>query len=676
MSDVSKFVRQLERLVETGAEPSKILPAIDKILFVGSKNTFALRCKVVCLLHQDKHAAALATLEQLAATDPSLGNKSQEYAFHKAYCHYRLLDDRQAQMVLRRAPHTANHVPSQHLLAQAHYRLEEFEEAANIYEELLKNERFRDEQEKAELLTNYTAACTAMDVQRTQAIVRSADVKNADMLYNVATAQLEVQDYAAATQTLKQAEMVCARAHPESQLRSFEDVCSKVDDELRALLDAKGSPERAFFDDVANIWVQMAFVHHAIHHEEKAAALLTFVLKYRPPSEVTLAVASINWAAIQRHKDFFDTYRKLKSAQNPAVNNRLTSRQRLLVHYNIAMLLLNTGNFTRFKRQVELVASDYPDADLTHALKLALAVGETKKKKQSGDKTVSEYLDNYKKSVAAQQQQQQRKPAVGRMLPLIAAQIFLDNSDLERAIESLSSAADDIQRRPCTLMTLFTWKVQLGDISGGKQLLKEYARVAMKNVDAVKTITLWAVRFLSARGLYADGVDVIQDAQRVAAALQQDREVLALMALCLSYYDMQAARSCIVGIPDTDNKTGAPSGKITSSFIKELEAQQPSRQRIESFGYRRVVEDDEEGDGGPKAKRAGRRARPMRRPPKNAESRIDPERWIPMSHRSYIKDLPERRKRELKRLRAIEQEQKRRLAEKRKVATATADPSS
>nr|CCC94548.1 putative signal recognition particle protein [Trypanosoma congolense IL3000] len=675
MSDVAKFVRQLERLIETGTEPPRVLPAIEKILHVDPRNMFALRCKVVCLLHQDKHTAALAALDQMSSIDPSLNSKSQEFAFHKAYCHYRLMDDRQAQEVLKRAPHTSDHVPSQHLLAQAHYRQEEYEEAANIYETLLKKKSFRDEQEEAELITNYAAACTTMDVQRTQSIVRAADVKTADMLYNVATAQIEVQDYAGALHMLKQAEVACARAHSKSRLRSFEDACAKTDDERCAMLDVKGSPERLFFNDVANIWVQMAYVHHVTHHEDKAVALLTFVLKYRPASEVTIAVASTNWAAIQRHKDFFDTYRKLKLAQNPAVNSRLTSRQRVAIHYNIAMLLLHTGNFTRFKRQVELVANDYPQSDLTHALKLALAVGETKKKKHSGEKTVSEYLDNYKKSMALQQeqqQQQQRKPAVGRLLPLIAAQIFLDNGDLEHAIESLSSAADDVRQKPCTLVTLVTWRVQLGDVAGAKKLLAEYAAASQKNLDLVKAIILWSVRFLSARGLHNDGVDVILESQKVAPALQKDKETLALMALCLSHYDMQAARSCLSGIPEAGIEDWVGPVQMTSSSIAELVAHKPSRQQIESFGYRRVVENDEADDAGLKGKRSARRPRPMRRPPKNTDARIDPERWIPMSHRSYIKDLPERRKRELKRLRAFEQEQKRHQAEKRKLAMAAA----
>ncbi|ESS66122.1 putative signal recognition particle protein [Trypanosoma cruzi] len=667
MSDVAKWEKQLERLLVDGSDSSKILTTIEKILSVNPKHVFALRCKVVCFLHQDKHAAALTVLDQIAVVDPALPQVSQDYAFQKAYCLYRALEHRQAQHVLMNdAPHTAEHVPSRHLLAQLHYHLEEYEVAAGIYEALLTEGKFRDEHEKTELQTNYAAACSAIDAQRTQSIVRSADEKNADLLYNAATAQLEVQEYAAALQTLQQAESLCAKAYPTSRLRSFQDACSRSDTELRSLLDVKGSPERLFFNDVAIIWVQTAYVHYAMHNEEDATALLNLVLRYRPSSAVTLAVASINWTAIQRHRDFFDTHRKLKSAQNPAVNNRLTSRQRLLVRYNTAMLLLHTGNFNAFKRQVELIANEYPDSDLTHSLKLALAVRESKKKRQPDEKTLTEYLKNYQQSVRAQKEHA-RNPSVGKLLPLIAAQIFLENGDLEHAIESLSSAPEEIRKKPCTLMTLATWKVQLGDVKGAKQLLTEFAGAAAKGGTVVKPILFWAVQFLTARGLYTDAADVIRDMQSALPVLQNDKEARALLALCLSHYDMQAARTCMETIPEAGFTGTQTEKKLLASSIAEATSQQPSRKHIEALGYHRISADGHDGNNnGAKVKRS--RRRPMRRPPKNADARLDPERWIPMSHRSYIKDLPERRKRELKRLRAIEQEQKRHEAEKRKAA--------
>lgn len=673
MTDEAKFEKQLERLLMDASDSPRILTAIEKVLSVSPKHIFALRCKVACLLHMDKHTAALTVIEQLDTLDPSLQRTLQDYAFQKAYCLYRALEYHRAQNVLTNdAPHTAEHVPSQHLLAQLHYNLEEYEAAACIYKALLEKGAFRDEHEKIELQTNYAAACSLVDMHKTQEIVRAADEKNADLLYNAATAQLEAQDYAAALQTLKQAESLCAQAYPSSRLQSVEDACEKGNTVLSEFLDVKSSPERLFFNDVAIIWVQMAYVYYVMHHEEKATALLSLVLQYRPSSAVTLAVASINWAAIKRHSDFFDTHRKLKSAQNSAVSSRLTSRQRLLVRYNTAMLLLHIGNFNGFKRQVELIANEYPDSDLTHSLKLAMVVRESKRKRQSDDKTVMEYLKNYQQSVRVQQQQQQkqqqqRNPAVGKLLPLIAAQIFLEHGDLEHAIDSLSSAPEEIRQKPCTLVTLATWRVQVGDVQGAKQLLTEFATATAKGPTVVKAILFWAVHFFSARGLYVDAVDVIRVMQGALPVLRDDREAQALLALCLSHYDMETARACLNKIPEADFTGSLPEKKLPSSSITELEAQQPSRQHIEALGYRRVaMDDDNSNDNGVRVRRT--RRRPMRRPPKNTDARIDPERWIPMLLRSYIKDLPERRKRELKRLRAIEQEQKRHEAEKRKAA--------
>ena len=71
------------------------------------------------------------------------------------------------------------------------------------------------------------------------------------------------------------------------------------------------------------------------------------------------------------------------------------------------------------------------------------------------------------------------------------------------------------------------------------------------------------------------------------------------------------------------------------------------------------------------------RKRPMRRPPKEPEAGaqrepLDPERWVPIKERTYIRDLPARRQRELRRRRAADQEDKRRQAERRKREAAAA----
>lgn len=82
------------------------------------------------------------------------------------------------------------------------------------------------------------------------------------------------------------------------------------------------------------------------------------------------------------------------------------------------------------------------------------------------------------------------------------------------------------------------------------------------------------------------------------------------------------------------------------------------------------------------------RKRPMRRPTKAsvdaaagkssaaAAEPLDPERWVPIKERTYIRDLPSRRQRELRRRRAADQEDKRRQAERRKrdAAAAAAKP--
>ncbi|CAJ1042057.1 putative TPR-like repeat/SRP72 RNA-binding domain containing protein [Leishmania shawi] len=715
MSEVLKLEKLLRKQTTSDhVEASRIASTAERILSLEPNHVYAMQCKSVALLHTRRFTAALSVLENLQRQKTPFRN-SATFHFHKAYCHYRLMQYAEAKAELREQEQQQNKpmtTAARHLLAQIHYNLEEYPEAAAMYAALVADSAYRDEVEKQELLTNYTASLSACAPEKVAAVVRDeADEKTPDLLFNLATAQVEAHNYEGAQAVLLQAEQLCAATFPKSSLRSLQGALAAGGEVLRAQLgvplvastsigggsSTEISPERCFFNEVSSNWVQQAYVAFMCHREEDARRVVDLIFTYKPSSAITSAVAAILYTALQRNADFFDSHRKLKAAQHVKVLSRLTSRQLIAVQYNTALLQLSAGALDRCARTVEQMEKTHPNSDLTYSLRLMLAVRELKKKKAvpgnpsssassptrfatDSARNVQECVRNYEAEVMRRQglgSSEAENQKRHRFMQLITAQLFLEEGDLNQAVETLQALEDSaVAQRPTTVMTMAAWKVQIGDVDAAMALLRERLTATAGGYSAAikKAVLLWAVRDLAmARGLYAAVGQLLKATQAADASLQKDREVTALLVICLAETDVAAAKR-VIGTLDADAAaamSGAGNSGRPAPSEKQIEAlvrDNPGVVAMNELGYRRVTAVDQESaaaTGGRAVSGGGlpqRHRRPMRRPAKNMEGKPDPERWIPISTRSYIKDLPERRKKELKRLRAIEQEQKRRTA--------------
>lgn len=709
MSEVSKLEKTLRKQTASAdVEPSTIASTAERILTLQPHHIYAMQCKSVALLHTGKFAAALRVFDELEKEKTPV-KTTATFCFHKAYCHYRLSQYAEAKTALRRYQGGSATVPMRHLLAQIHYNLEEYAEAAAMYAALVRDGAFADDLEKQELLTNYTAALSASDPAKVAAVVRDdADEKTPDLLFNLAVAQLEAQNYDAAQATLMQAEQLCARDFPQSGLRSLQEALAADAATLHAQLglplvashagggggDAArhASAARLFFNEVSSNWVQQAYLAFVRHREDDARRIVELIITYKPASAVTNAVAAILWTALQRSRDFFDSHRKLKAAQHVKVIARLTSRQVVAVQYNTALLFLSTGAMDRCAKTVEQMEKAYPSSELTQSLRLVLAVRELKKKKgaaaaaavEGGSDNVRAVQECVRKFEAeassrrgADSPSEASRKRQHRFMQLIAAQLFLEQGDIAHtvaAVEAMDDAA--FVQRPATVVTLAAWKVQSGDVGGAMQLLQQRLTAtgnAAVSVESKKAMLLWAVHDLAVtRGLFGEVGQLVKAVQAADAALARDREVAALLVLCLAESNVAEAKTQIATLDAA--AAAAMTGSSSSGSAKALSEEEvqarvrehPGQTTMNELGYRRITAVDQAEAEGEGRQGAGglprRRRRALRRPAKSMEGRPDPERWIPMSVRSYIKDLPERRKKELKRLRAIEQEQKRRAA--------------
>jgi signal recognition particle subunit SRP72 len=624
-----KLVKQLEKAVESQDE-AKTANLIERILVAESHNAFALHCKAVLCIHQGKFDVALGILDQLVHVEASY-NSDEEFLFQRGYCFYRLQKFSEAKEVLA----GLTTIPAQHLLAQIAYNMEDFQSAAEIYEKLLESNAARDEQERQEIITNLSAAYVTIDAKKAADAVRKADEKTSDMLFNAATAELENRQYDQAMDTLAKAEQLVARQHKSSN--SIEHF-AKLD-----VLPAKG-PDRALFEELSPMWLQRAYLHYAKGEEDLSAGILAPILRHNSNSAAVNAVASINWAAIKRHNDFFDTYRKLKHVQTPVMMRKLATKQKLLVRYNTAMLLLNIGKLTNCKQVAESLLEEHPDSDLGPLLLLAATVRADKSgSKQKKTSRVDDLLASISSKANVKSAQTR----------FTIAQIRLEQGNISGCLEELSQI-EGIDQRIGFVLTATEWLIRSGDYDGAVAL----ATSSMAKSKFEKVILTNVGRSLIRVGANVQAAALLSAAP---AKLRDDGELLALRVIALARSDITAAIQISKALPPSASPS-LPDDVLMASV--------PTRAAVEAAGYKRTGGQEEEEA----VREKKQRIRVMRRPAKiiGKDNRPDPERWLPIPIRPTMKDMPERRKKELKRIRGSEQADKRKAAEKRKAAAAVA----
>ncbi|KAJ1349681.1 hypothetical protein KIN20_005294 [Parelaphostrongylus tenuis] len=137
---------------DTSGDYQKALQAANRLIRRYPKEHYAFKCKLVCLIHMSMHDDALTLLRK---TPPS---QMGECAFEKAYILYRLERNDEALEVLEACD--INDHRAQELRAQLYYRLDKFQEALDIFRDLLRNHSDSyDDERKA----NYLAVLAQLE---------------------------------------------------------------------------------------------------------------------------------------------------------------------------------------------------------------------------------------------------------------------------------------------------------------------------------------------------------------------------------------------------------------------------------------------------------------------------------------------------------------------------------
>ncbi|KAJ7596108.1 hypothetical protein C8J56DRAFT_1160355 [Mycena floridula] len=156
-----------------GGHFSNALKTCEKILRLEPNDPDALKTKVYLYLQTDQYNAALALIE---------ANGPDFQPFEKAYALYRLQNLTKAREVLDKCKGSTNDMSVLHLEAQLNYREGRYEEAVDLYTQLL--DTTLDPEEQSDIQTNILAAQKHLDFINTD-YLRSLDALSTSLTVTI-----------------------------------------------------------------------------------------------------------------------------------------------------------------------------------------------------------------------------------------------------------------------------------------------------------------------------------------------------------------------------------------------------------------------------------------------------------------------------------------------------------
>lgn len=693
--------QNLIKACEQGLDPSKIVPLCDRLLHANKSDPLGLRCKIIALLQSKRASQAAAVARELAGLT---NNKkaSSSGRFLLAMCLYRDNKFSEAEDALTdsgKLDKSTFGAKELNLLAQSRYNQFQYREAAEIYERLLEKELYQDDVERDEILTNLSACYASVaEVEKCLATSRRAGEENHyDLLFNYATALAQRGRFREASTVLSDAERICIYSNDYQPEKI--DFCAKEHSKDALDTSSEDSSKKkfaAFIKDVVSIKVQQAFVAFHLNDRETAEKILKAILHTHSHiliGTVAHAAASLNWTALKRHSDFLDSYKRLKHIQQPLFAKRLTAEQRECAAYNAFLLALGVGKQAEARSMAESLIRDFPGGTLgPRALASVVASSDPKRAETVLKKVFSS-------------QQQTATTSIHQTLTM--AQLTLARGDALGALD-LTSQSEEAMSQPAVVTTVLAGYASLLSSSAKQQAAA--AEKALKDILASKSVSqllssnadfAYQVAFnVHARsGRHAEAAALLEKAassstsNTVTISKDQKRKLIAAAILeFIKARDITNANR-VAALPDSPiDFSKSTSTKFT---LAQTESTALPRDKLTKAGFAKPTTTSSSGtttttgtssnnnNNNNNKQKAGlvtaiveteARKRPGRRLPKDLDKtkKIDPERWIPWSMRTYVKDMPPRRRIEAKKRRADEQAEIRRAAERRKKEAASA----
>lgn len=381
---------------------------------------------------------------------------------------------------------------SKELKAQILYRLENYEEAAALYREIVKN---TDDEYEDERHTNLSAVMVYLNPAETKDKIEDLRDNTYELCFNKACLLITHGQYAEAEKKLRQCEKLC-----------------------REMLEEEESSEEEIDVELGLIRIQLAFVYQKQGRIKEAHQLYTANLKIKLDDVALMAVASNNIVCINKDQNLFDSKKKMKVALNDTLIHKLPSKQRKYIALNNAILSYYIHQVDQCEKICKQIEKSWPE--LTTYTTILRAVCSIK-----GD-DAKDAIALLKKSIPNCKNDE-------LYLKLCIAQLLLIQGDKAEACKTLENLEENTYK-PGIVGALTTLYLGLGN---EEQALKLFERTVdwykkNKNKD-VNLTSLWrqAADFHIRNGHPQVAVNSLEELLRTNKG---DKKIIAQLVLACS----------------------------------------------------------------------------------------------------------------------------------------------
>ena len=580
---VSALFKKLS-LYGSEEEYDKALEVCDIILKKIPDDLDTKRTKITCLINLGKFRDALSLIETLTR---SCGDKVQlELVLWKGYCLYRLGQYRECTQFLQQMEGARASIGINELLAQAYYRLEEYERSSLLYQSILKecNDDYVEER-RANWL-----ACNALQAQLTGKgdLPSSPSPETYEQCFNM---------------SLVATSLGCLEESLE-YLRQSEELC-------RQTMEEEGCEEEEIVEELNIVIIQRGFVYTMKKEHEKALEILQTSARGQHNDPTQVAIVSNNILVLNGGKDIFDSKKRAKLLSNEKNVQKLTRQQKQVILYNQCLFALFMGQ-TAVAKDMVAGLQKYEDTwGYTTMATVAMAIKQGQISKAVN--LLCSYIKGFKQ--------------VPLLLHLTLAQLYQTHlKDPSQAVKTLCEISGLLEHLGLVAYTA-ALHMQEGHVQEACQLWKG-AEVYWSGQKRSKQII-----FLSSAATfllhYGKPQESVQYLEQLCNLDPGNSSLLFRLVSAYSKFDPTKAEEVSLRLPQP--------AEVTTLDVKTLE-QMPAHRRTTKSSATTVEKKKEVAQEKEREKKKKKHKKKPRLP-KNCNPSIspDPERWLPLKERSYYK---------------------------------------
>ncbi|OQS03201.1 signal recognition particle [Thraustotheca clavata] len=402
MATTTELLTELNGFLEKESY-QKAVDVCNKIVAKTPTEQIAYNAKVLALIRMNKFDKAL-----------EVASRFDHLQVEAAYCHYKLKNEQKAIDVLASLPSSPAVL---HLKAQAHYRLNQYNECIALYEQLLAQAAPTDD--TIELKTNLIAAYAAAG-RGAELSSRGLETEGSyEIAFNKSFVTLQSDDIEAAQTHLNEADRLC-----------------------RETFSTEGYSPAEIEQEALVVQLQHGYIQQLAGQEEEALETYLNVVQTKPKDVGLSAIAANNIATIQKQQDLFDSIKRLKAISQETLKDKCTPVQHETILANLALLWSWMKKLDECQEVLQKLKSIFPNSSSVAPIQLYLALG-TGETKPTAD-TLKKALDIFKNDTS-----------VNGQLCLAHVYILLKEpgkaADTLRSIESLAHSAGTV----ATLVALY-----------------------------------------------------------------------------------------------------------------------------------------------------------------------------------------------------------------------------